>query len=576
MLEVLNATHTTLASQFFNCWFGSSIPSCTYDRLNPPILFSLGEAISAIGLILAAYQLRTTLWKITLRIRGWWQENSLFILGFVGFVFALIASLTSKISVYALPGIWGERIFYELMSACIFAGAVIFLIWSARPSKLFTKRNKKRFYEVLLGEATRLNSKNIEVVVNIIKVNLSRLLQAVKTRAYQWHREEREDEELTDDQEYSEYAYATMNVILSEDVVAKYIATERLDFIFALIWCIKRYKIDDQHIPMAFEHMMKYLFTDKSSYLYKQGRSYRGLALAVDLYKLIFSNSIILNNFRVFQDGLPTYNEKVDQPRLEVYLKGLEYALKKYWTDSETSLSGVRGGFQKLNEYLKHLNYSWASDFKKTKDQMFKITFFLARTYVYSYKDALQKNTVPQMEKDDIGPVQRNDYYSASISALYAEAIYLGIESLSFVKKEEEETMGLEAHELLSGIHDESSDFLNVRQMVHKKIWDKIEENLKGWYPNVLRVYLSYMAYYLDGYNPSLQVDSWLNTESEKLLRVLYEKLAPKFIAGEKMAGSKKVSMEETLLPNRIIFSKEDGKFYCLWADNKKELKKPE
>ena len=60
-----------LTSPLINCGFGLFAGhSCSYGFFGHPILFSLGDGVAALGLIIAVLQLAKPSWKTILAIRG--------------------------------------------------------------------------------------------------------------------------------------------------------------------------------------------------------------------------------------------------------------------------------------------------------------------------------------------------------------------------------------------------------------------------------------------------------------------------------------------------------------------------
>src|SRR5262249_37752158 len=90
-MEVISQA-TCIFTALMSCLFGLYQGICAYNSTSPTPFFTLGEAISAFGLIFAVYQLKNKSWDVVLRIRDSWQRNLFWYLGIAGLVAIAISA----------------------------------------------------------------------------------------------------------------------------------------------------------------------------------------------------------------------------------------------------------------------------------------------------------------------------------------------------------------------------------------------------------------------------------------------------------------------------------------------------
>jgi hypothetical protein len=557
------------------CLF-SFLGYCNYDPANAPIFFSLGDAVAAFGLIFAVYQLRTESWKAVLRIRQWWQRNLFWIFGGVGLAVIAFSALLRGIPVDVLSPPFNYPLFDELSGFLFFIAAPVSLfILSTRRKGLFNKKRAKIFYLVLLSETARPKDAGIEACVNIIADNLSPICKSLQNvnrilRA----RGMSAPVQITEEEQYANYADAVISVILNDEKVARYIATKRLDILNTLLVEFKKNGIDLSHTRFGLERIFEFLFRETSSYFYSQ-LDYRGMTLASNVFQLIFSDPYFVTGFKPFNGAHRWTNDirLLNRGYLTVYLQALEYAVEGYWKNGclPGMASEINSAFTVLGEYS-HALARFASEKRQNKEAMsllMSVQHFLGHTYICAYRDALGRGEIIQSEKD----VLKYDSFNQSVNYSYAEAIYEYLEALSMIRTDREEQIRLYAMEATTGTISLSNAGVGVEKITEtiiKLIWGKIEtgpmSNAGGYWPAVLRIYILMVGFKVDGVASGIAF-----TERVRVIEFLHRVLEPKILAGEKMADNK-TTFEKALLPKGVVFNHVKKEFQYFLDDGSYQI----
>lgn len=576
MLTILQANNSL--PELYNCWFGySRINACFYNPLNPPVYFSLGEAIGAVALFIAAYQLSKPSWKIAFAIRKKWQRWLPLSFLILGFFMIFISSLLSQIPFYSLKPPLNYSLFYEMTGFILFGLAPSsYVFFSQRTTKLFNKRTYKNFFQVLLRETARTTPETQEAVVNIIGNNLTEIAkQAKRDESVVFIRNEIEKEAAKKPERvYANYASSVLNVILSEKKIASYIATARLDFLFHFISEIKKNSLD-RSIAITNENISKALFEDTNSHLYSQ-LNYGGLALSANLYRTMFYDQQTLNIIRPLSNWnswlLEDQSLLMDKGYLDVYLKALKNAVEGYWFNpkSDQNIWPFNSGFQNLGDYARNIVIMAIRDSSKksiVSSRLGSVASFIGTDFMQFYEKAIKEKKIAE---NDIKVLRDRGKYSESLTAYYSELVFEFLETLAMIKNDDEDIRltAYHATDRLFGVSvGRGEAFDNLRKDTTSLIWKKIKENVeRGHFPAILKVYLSLVAF------PSEHEDEPVCEERNKLIGYIEKELAPRILKDEKM-GNKKDIMERVLLPENIVFNRQTKKFNWVWRDgSQKEL----
>src|ERR1700761_5198577 len=104
----------------YPCLGISSLGLCSYNPNSPPTIYlSLGEAISALGFVLAVEQLLKPIFSFRLKAR-FVSLTRLYSVVFMGVAFAVVAAVLPNIPI-ARSGPWSYPIVWELAAALSFS-----------------------------------------------------------------------------------------------------------------------------------------------------------------------------------------------------------------------------------------------------------------------------------------------------------------------------------------------------------------------------------------------------------------------------------------------------------------------
>ncbi len=559
MLNLNSLNFVSNLEPALSCFYGLLGKSCSYNPKSAQIYFSLGEAVSTLGIIFAALQLSNPTKKITLLIKEWHFRYMVWILSGLGLLSILVASSVNQLPFLSPP--FNYPIFWEQIGFIFFVSAPIaYLIISSKAHNIFNSKRAERFYHIILQMASNGKQDDLEATITIVWKNLENITTAIKKiNPYV-------DEEITNENQEGIYAKTLLNLLLSERSVADYIVTNRLDFIFAFIKQIKEKNLLQREIGMGFQKLVRRLYENPESYLYKQ-LDYEGVTLYAPIYDTLFGDSYFISEFAVLGmwHGF-FYESSPPAEYLQVFLKALTTAIKTNKFHNDTLSQRIANALYELTDYVKSVTWSNKINSKEKLDsKLMNLEFFFGRDFPYAYKDAVENKTISDYEKE----AKKGRRFQQSLTASYAECvvILLGhIANMDDRKMERHRAMSLD--EEFFSIHSDAGLYENIRKCFLEHLWEKIKDNVeKGHFPAVLRIYIQLM-YWND---PSMP--EWRKIERKKLMTFLNKELKPRILKNELMANYKD-KKELELLPDDFKFDRKLKKYFIYFDDGtKKEFK---
>ncbi len=560
MSELSPSFFTSQLTHFFPCFYGFGDKICTYNPQSAPINFSLGEAVATLGIVFAVFQLADPVWKITLLIKEWYLRHLVWILSGAALLAIFISSLITQISSLSAPFIY--PVFWEQIGFLAYILAPIsFLIVATRFRNLFNPRRAERFYHILLQKASTGVQKDIEVVITILWSNLNKIMDAAMEF------EDRSEGEVISDTDYRRYAISLLNLLLSEKSVADYIVTYRIGFLIALIQQIKEKNLSQRTIGMGFQKLVRRLFENPDSYLYKQ-LDHQGVTLYAPIYESLFGDSYFIEEFSVlgmwssYSSGV-TEETRMREEYIDVFIEALSTAIKASKFQDSGASQKIANSLYDLNDYAQRLVWQYrTSPNEETRKLMSPIERFLGREFPQMYSEAIQNGTVGKDEK----AAKKVSRYRQSLTASYADALveFLGhIASMDDRKLERNRAMNV--LDRILPISSGVDEFDNIRICFFDYLWEEIAENVvRGYFPAIIRVYIQEM--YWDA--PNMPI--WRQLERKKLIEYLNKELKPRIQKDELMANYKD-KKETELLPNEITFDRKSGKYFIEFSDKSKK-----
>ena len=526
---------------------------------NHNINFSLGEAISALGLIFAVMQLLDKRRKLTLKIRGGLASNLWGIFVVFGLFSVLMASLTSQNN--NSFSLFNSSLFWEQIGFFSFVLSPFSLWWTANDYvHLFKPNTAKRFYHLILQTVSTGRLDDLEIVTTLLLANLDELTDAINLIETL-----PPNDSLPKKNVYCGYAQELLNAVLSDKQIADYIVTSRIDFLFTFLGLIKKKRLSRRTIGTGFNKLMAELFENPESYLYKQ-LSYDGLSLYAPIYETIFGDTFFINEFivlKMWSWGLTDINKNTEK-RVSVFLKAMEEALKASKFQDTDACQEIAFMLHQLVEYAQSLMWQSQKNSNELNPAVGKIEYFFGNTFLEKYKSASENGTVSDYELK----AGKGDMYHQSLTASYSLALVELVGEMTRTDNREfERDRAMNATRQIISISNIDSAFDNIHKCVLDNMWEKIKENVEGgWFPATLRIYIELMEW------TDKNLSQQYYDERTKLINYLYKEVAPRIIKNETMAN-RKDKKEDELLPNNITFDRNNGTFFVTYTDGvKKEL----
>jgi hypothetical protein len=543
------------------CLFGLvEAASCPYSSSNPPVYFSLGEAISAFGLIFAVYQLRRPSWDMVLSIRPFWQRQAVWYLSALGLIAILLAAVNSQI-----PGAWlhapfNVPLFFEALGFAFFVAAPLslLLVGTIRVA-LYNSDSAERFYQVLLREVARGRPETVDAVIDIVGSNLTEVCASLKKLTLSGR------PVASEEARFAAYSSAVFDVIVGDARVANHIATARLDFLLYLVGEIKRHRLTQRHFRVGIASLFRALFENPRSHLYAQlERS--GLTLSANLYDALFADIELVNSLSPFGNWntWSLYSRRRDQRYLTVYLEAMEKATESYWRQPElqNNARSIVDGFSQLDEYMRS---AWMRSSRKgfDKNVLHSLAFFFGHTLSWAFQRAADEKLVSKSELE----AAKHTEWAKTVSYAYAESLYNFFELLGALDLSEDtlRIYALSSSEHILGLRASMGDTHDgIRNVFLELLWQKIDDNARGLYPVVLRILILVVGMKI-GDETSVH-----GLQRRRVIEFLETTIKPRLLAGEKMAN--KVPMEKVLLSTYVEYNRVTGKFEYRTASDRQVM----
>lgn len=514
-----------------------------YPYQNPPIFFSIGEALASIAILLAIYQFKKDKWLIALRVRSYIEP-----IVFTTIAFGVFVTVVSSFVLVKDPtNIFQLSVFWQVAGSVLVVFSIALLFLKATNRNLFNKKTARKFYEVMAWELSRPSPERLDVILKALLDNLENICKAATQDART---------------EPAQSAIAILDVVLGEGSLVDVLTTKRLDALHYILAIFEKYNLTHQR-ARGFPRVVKNLFLDQSSFLYKH-LEMSGLALSSNLYESLFGSSKLLSNFDLF--GWPTIDytmrKDLSSTQIKVFIKALSQAMEVYLKTGQVPPRHINNGLSHLSEIFGDLCHTIHTEEKRGVDTKYAlgdqwwslrtIANFLGHDYPFlAYQEPLSER-VAEHEKTVI----EADFFSNStINAGISAAIYKAFQQLSYIK-DTNDTYDI-ILELLHGMSYEEKYKQGYRAPFEKRMWEQIAKNVVNkHYPNALRTYLTFIGFTLASKGVG-ERKGWVGEQTERMRRLLFVDLKPLLDKGEKMINDEK--MEDVLFPDGMRY--QDGKF---------------
>lgn len=522
---------------------------CTYNPAGVPTYLEFGGALTAVGLILAVYQLRKPKWEIVLSMRPFWQRWAFIFLGGIGLLLVLVKSIVISLVGYSSLPVTNPALF-DIFAYLAFVASPVCLIYFAEQSRgLFNERNARRFYETVVIEVSTSDETRQSSALLVLLDNFEPVCKALKTA-------DRKSESY-------QSAVAVFDVVLSETSIVEYLTTKKLNSLLYIFSLIEKYGITKQIVNVGVPSLIRSLLLNNQSFAYKH-RSNEGLSMSLSVYEQIFKSPKLISGFNFF--GYPaikySWRGNVNSITVDVIIEALSSAIETHYTNNGVSVRHISEGFELLGDIFNDTCLKISIEEGRGVDTereleddwriLSEISRFLSHGYLYI---AYRKTFRDGVAEDEAQAIEANENASAIVNEAYAYSLYKALSSLTWIPK----TLFKNSHvrtDVLHGIIFEGQQKQGYQKPFTDKLWKKIFYNLREkHYPAVIWVYLDMMGYFLSGEDTG--GEGWAVEEARKLRRLLYLDLKPMIEAGENMINE--VPVQEALLPVSIKY--ENGDF---------------
>jgi hypothetical protein len=534
--------------------------------MNSDVYFSLGEAIAAVGIVIAIIGILRPSWWLNFNLNRRLRASVLSLL-MLGLISAFVAFI---LSAYTENIFWANLLQGATYILFILAGVDF---WRAiRWNKPLYKRKqsskrKAQFVRHVLDEALFThNEERLNALVTIVRNSMGEICQELQnTTPFD------EDEERV--------GVYLLRVFLGEQKLARLIAEKRLDFIEVFIHELEKNKVGNDGIHWAVQSLLDELYTNPKSYLYQQV-GYDGFTNYASIYTLIFENEYFVREQTPLQKwyGVGHRVNSADiadnSAYVQVFIKGFETSLKKFGYNNPALTPQMAHGMYRLADYAESISMgvriSHQDDYFAPPAQALKgILHFVSHTF---YWDVFSKKAAAgQISVQELNPPDDTEQYSEGLSAAFCRLFVDCAEAIVtfYDGNDMERSQVLHLNEVFVNSIGSYAHVQGLRTKILHDLWSRSKDNIEhGGYPAVFRA-LAVMLYWRHNNPPT-----WAKQERNKLIDTLRNDLKPRIIRGELMANRRTLK-QKALLPECIIFDAATGKFYDVDAnDNRVEMRK--
>ena len=560
-----------------------------YNSFMDQSYLNLGDMLTFVGLVIAGYQIMKPRYLLTWKL----SNNLIKTLAVTLLIIGYFAPLTA-ILVPNADGFWQNFTRHQTIQilgfVCITAGLLcIAYIYSAlNRSHLIivlpkyklhfvrypkegwrtftfhlerhytaTTRSAKKFYEVTSRFLVR---GHIEEVVEIMHYNLKPLITAAHQFAPKYLRFD-DDKEEPSKPTGSSYAYETLIQLLTDDVAMKHISTTDRPFLHGLLWQESNYSgLHHGELSDAiYTNVVRHLAINPGSFLYTQKDIRNGSARFGNLYEHLTDNKIITR--RQIIPGQLTWTVSNTNVPLDEYadalLKLLELMVNKYkqhpghgvlLNNIQRTLDALFGDMSGVTRVM-----AYNKDIPVSVKKSFLLKLYSSLTSILPKDDDPDtfKNNKANLEATN----QKHTFDYDNLVGLLAHKVYDLIEDLTVLFHDadnRDEELRQTVHSFI-GLWADTAVSHKYQQLLWERLLDKaidgkleLASNLQGFYPNVLR----FVIYYLAPRTSFADRDKATADARDRLLSVMDHELKEALLAGKEMANYE--PMKDVLLPSNI------------------------
>ena len=237
------------------------------DTSNINIYFSVGEAIAAIGLLLAMIALSNPSRQFRWKVSWFFRLSSAYFLFFLGVLFVLLAAWIPSLSKeglifgpYKIPLLW------ETFAAIFFLGGIVGLIWVGDKPIKFSKKNSKRFFDESYSIIASGEKEKIMALADEIQFSAKKIVSACQNEE---QRIKTNPDTNIPASEYTKWCFNILN-LFSDSLLCRFIVLHNPQTAFVYLDEIKKIPLKRTKAGAEFVHQLIIeAFKNKESVLYR-------------------------------------------------------------------------------------------------------------------------------------------------------------------------------------------------------------------------------------------------------------------------------------------------------------------
>lgn len=483
-----------MSAELFPCFGIQALEGCAYNPGAAPVYFGLGDAIAALGFTLTVQQLLKPIYRFRLRAR-YLSVGKLYAIVFAGAASAVIAALVPNIPALATSPL-GYALFWELLGAGLFSLAYGALTWAILfPVKVSPKRIEQ-FAQATASLLASAEDRDRADFATDLEASLPTLINS--SNFISWRREEFSAfYEFTHRHKIrqSEYAWSLLR-ILSDPLLCRVLVTQTPWVTARFMREISRQRLHSRAAEQFIRQVGAQAILAKDSMLVRES-GYHGFGSAPLMTESIFADSFILHHYDPFDSFKLSTLLEMEDGAIERFGQAAERAMtclvenKMFW--HEQALISIESFYKTASMKL------WTDRKKITENDRGHVRGVM--TGVRIAIEAAQKAMLSMSpETLSLFYSDENHTYQANFIEQCANIIF---EALSYASNDfnsYNDAYWLLAHDtfrkVFPSVGEEPDGMDPLQQRVAIKLIEKLEDNMRGYYPSISRILISCIGPY--------------------------------------------------------------------------------
>ncbi|WP_143288536.1 hypothetical protein [Burkholderia pseudomallei] len=487
-IPVASAAHQASAAaaavDTFPCLGIRALGQCQYNPLKPNNSYlTLGDALAALGLVIAFLQLGTPAVRLRNRIRTRVIRLA-FALFVLVFVFTGYAALIPSLYSNPLESPMGVPVVFEIAGALSGLIAFVTVAYSYFQPTKFTRRNAREFaqachYTLATGDTDALRALSVEIGRNI-----DRLVEAASAGVAATYLK-------TQPLEHQKIAFQLLQM-LSDRRFCQVVVESSPETFVGLVEELKSHHASRDVARPFLRQLSASAFLSDSSFLAKEGEEYAGLGHYGMYTRSIYGDYGFATQRVELFDGWKSYlAEEVTRGSTERYCRAFRTMFEGYFQhkDFHSYPHALHHAFENMWEVFRSQMWelSGVREEGVYRTQAYKVASAITDTYVAVY-DLIAKNqsVLPTNYLEESDNLTFGD---SSVYLVFAKAFFELIEGAA-EERGHDESVRFMLYRVYEGVRGRFGGpaIPEIQRRLRKLLADKLRENMvDGYYPFVSR-----------------------------------------------------------------------------------------